>query len=66
MTASEDAVLDPICCEFCGLPIDEGEREQCPALDEETVSAVIRLIRGSHTDRGASTGRTRHQGLHSR
>jgi len=33
MTASEETVLDPVCCEFCGLPIDKGEREQCPALD---------------------------------
>ena len=33
MTASEKTVLDPVCCEFCGLPIDEGEREQCPAFD---------------------------------
>lgn len=33
MTASETEVLDPVCCEFCGLPIDD-DREQCPALDD--------------------------------
>lgn len=35
MTASEDTVLEPVCCEFCGLPLNEGdEDEQCPALDD--------------------------------
>jgi len=34
MTASEETALDPVCCEFCGLPIDESEREQRPALDK--------------------------------
>ena len=32
MTASEETVLDPVCCEFCGLLIDEND--QCPALDD--------------------------------
>jgi len=26
MTASEKTVLDPVCCEFCGPPLDENGR----------------------------------------
>lgn len=33
MTARENTVLDPVCCEFCGLEIEEHD-QRCPALED--------------------------------
>lgn len=33
MTAREELLLDPVCCEFCGLEIEESDQD-CPALDD--------------------------------
>lgn len=42
MTAKQNAAVDPICCEFCGLPIDEDEHETWLPVDvEATINRYV-------------------------